>query len=327
MKSGDDLELTWETRSASLDFQFGPITLGQVRFKALTLVSNPFAMERPLNLPLDFAFSNGCRAVVVQAHRVHKDLLAIRIERRALRYTARYYLRYVIDLKGSFSDYLAKFSKKSRHELQRTVRRFIEAGSGISDIREYRTRSEIMEFRDIAIGISFRSYKNDIGWGFEEGEDFARKLEIEASTGALCGYVLMLSGEPVAYGLCRIEKDVIIYRYTGYVDEFARRSPGKVLLYFMLQRLFGEGKYRLFDFDGTDYFAYKEFFATRAIPYGRVIWFQPTIRNLAIGITHWLITAAWRSAAEFRDFVTSRKREWVSARDLARQPRHRSRSS
>jgi len=320
MGSGNDLNFVWEARVASLDFQFGSITLGRVEFNALTLVSSPFSVEQKFEIPLDLALSNGCQAVVVQASLLDKDYLAIGIEHRALRYTARYYLRFVIDLKGSFSEYLATFSKKSRHELQRTVRRFSDASGGTLDVREYRTASEIMTFRDIAIAISSRSYKKDIGWGFEEGQSFAQQLQVEAGTGALCGYVLMLSGEPAAYGLCKIEKDIIVYKYTGYVDKFARRSPGKVLLYLMLERFFAEGRHTLFDFDGTDYFAYKEFFATQAIPCRRVIWFQPTIRNVAIGVSHWIITAAWRAASEVRRSLTLRTREWASARELAGLP-------
>ena len=100
-----------------------------------------------------------------------------------------------------------------------------------------------MTFRELAIMISSQSYKKDIGWGFDEGESFVRQLQIEASTGRLCGYVLTLSGEPAAYGLCKIEKDIVLYKYTGYADKFARRSPGKVLLYVMLERLFWEGRH------------------------------------------------------------------------------------
>ena len=228
MESVNDLDVLWEKRLASLDFQFGPVTLGRVQFEALTLMSSPFAIAQNFKVPMELALSSGCQAVIVQAHPLDKDYLALGIEHRAVRYTTRYYSRFVIDLKGSFSEYLTKFSKKSRHELQRTVRRFSEAGGGTLDVREYRSASEIMTFRDIAIAISTRSYKNDIGWGFEEGQNFARQLQIEASMGALRGYVLMLSGEPAAYGLCRIEQDIVIYKYTGYADKFARRSPGKV---------------------------------------------------------------------------------------------------
>lgn len=320
MGSGTELSLAWETRLATLDFQCGPVTLGRVKFKALTFVSSPFIVAEDVNIPIENAVSRGCQAVVVQAPRADGETLAIGFERRALRYTARYYLRFVIDLQGSFPEYLRKFSKKSRHELQRTVRRFAEASGGALDLHEYRTGAEIITFHNLAISISSQSYKKDLGWGFSEYQDFVRRLRAEADAGALCGYVLMLSGEPAAYGLCKIERDVVTYKYTGYVDNFARRSPGKVLLYLMLERLFAERRYRIFDFDGTDYFAYKEFFATRAIPFGRVVWFRLTTRNLAIGISHWIITAMWRAAAKARNLRTLHARGWVSARKLAGWP-------
>ena len=47
-------------------------------------------------------------------------------------------------------------------------------------------------------------------------------------------------------------------------EKFAKRSPGKVLLYLMLERLFKEGGFQLLDFDGSAYYPYTEFFSTRS---------------------------------------------------------------
>jgi CelD/BcsL family acetyltransferase involved in cellulose biosynthesis len=98
--------------------------------------------------------------------------------------------------------------------------------------------------------------------------------------GRVRGYVLMSEGQPAAYVFCQIEHDVIIYKHIGYDENFAHNSPGTVLLYLILQRLFNEGEFRLRDFDGTEYYAYKEFFATRAINCARVFGFRPGLRRL-----------------------------------------------
>jgi hypothetical protein len=312
--------LAWEPRSEVLDFQFGPITLGRASFKALVLQSNPFAIGGDIKIPLEDAIAKGCSAVVIHTVPVDKDPFAIRIENGALRYTSRYYARYVVDLTGSFAEYLKQFSKKSRYNLRRAVRKFKEAGHGIWDLREYTTPAEIIAFRDIAIAISYQSYKNEIGWGFAEGSSFARQLELDARAGKVRGYVLTSGGEPAAYGLCRSDHDVIVYKHIGYATKFARLSPGNVLLYMMLEQLFAEGKFRLFDFDGTDYFAYKAFFATRAIPCGRVVWFQPTTRNIALGTAHWVVTAAWRLAAKLRVSGRRKRNGWMSALRAIRLP-------
>lgn len=308
------VEPVWETRSEILYYQFGPFILGRMPFKALRLISNPFVVQPELHISLRKAVAMGCQGVVNSAVPVGRRFATIRFEHGALRYAARYGDRYVVDLAGSFAEYIKKFSKKSRGNLQRTVKKVVGANGGSADIRECKTPSEMMSFRDIAISISHQSYKTEIGRGFQEDDGFARQLEIEAGAGGVRGYVLMIDGEAAAYAFCRIDHDVIVYKHIGYGDQFAQYSPGTALLYLMLERLFNEREFRLLDFEGTEYYAYKEFFSTRAIRCARVVWFRPTIRNVALVTAHWTLTATWRLAGGLRDLARRSRREWVSAR-------------
>ena len=308
----------WVMRTETLEIGFGPFKLGAFTFRGLSLLSNPFVVDPKLEVPLKRAVGMGCEAVVKYATPIGARFAAIRIDRAALRYATRYGVRYVVDFNGSFTEYLNKFSRKSRHELKRTVRRFGEGPPGMAYIAVYRTPSEISAFREIAIRISRRSYKVKIGWGFEESESFAHRLESDARLGNVRGFVLMLDDEPAAYGFCRIEHDVIVYKHTGYDEQFARRSPGKVLLYLMLETLFREGEFRLLDFDGMDHFPYTEFFATRATRCARVVWFRPTMRNAAAVACHWAVAAAWRVAAALHISAWRSSSEWPSVRRLPR---------
>jgi CelD/BcsL family acetyltransferase involved in cellulose biosynthesis len=178
----------------------------------------------------------------------------------------------------------------------------------------------MMAFREIAVAISHRSYKENIGWGFEESEGFARQLEAEARMNRVRGYVLMLDGEPAAYVFCRLEDDVVVYKHLAYDARFAGRSPGTVLLYLMLEHLFKEQEFRLLDFDGMEYYPYKEFFSTRPVRCARVVWFRPTTRNIALFGSHYVIMSAWHLAAALRNAVRGDRRRWVNARRLARLP-------
>jgi Acetyltransferase (GNAT) domain len=308
------IDAVWGVRSELLSFQFGPFHLGEVSIRALSLLSNPFVVEADLAVPVARAAQEGCRSVVISAIPVGQRFATMRFDRGALRYAARYGDRYVVDLQGSFDQYLRKFSKKSRGNLQRTVKKFARAKDRVADIREYRSPSEIKLFRDIAVAISHSSYKAEIGWGFEEGESFAQQLELGAQSGRVRGYVLMSNDRPAAYVFCRIDHDVIIYKHIGYDEEFSQSSPGTALLYLMLERLFDQGEFRLLDFDGLEYYAYKEFFATRAVRCARVVWFQPRIRESALFGAHWVLTTAWRFASMLRQYIWRRKRGWVSAR-------------
>lgn len=315
------VEPVWEVQCEPLPFRCGPFSLGEVSFKALSLLSNPFVVEPALKLPLARAAAEHCRAIVISAVPVGQRFATMRFDRGALRYAARFGDRYVVDLQGSFAEYLKKFSKKARGNLQRTVKKFVEGSRDAADVREYRSPSEITAFRDIAVAISHASYKRELSLGFQEGERFARQLEIEAEEGRVRGYVLMSGGEPAAYVFCRIDHDVIVYKHIGYDERFAQRSPGTALLYLILERLFEESEFRLLDFDGTEYYPYKEFFATRTVHCARMVWFRPRIREIALFGTHWGLTAAWRLGSMLRRSFRHGRRGWVSARPRIRARR------
>lgn len=317
----------WQNRTEVFDFQFGPIRFGQFSIKSISLVSNPFVADPELAIPLARAAAEGCQAVVISAKPVDRRFASMCFDRGALRYAARYGDRYIVDLGGPFAEYLKKFSKKARGNLQRTVKKIATANGGSVDFREYRSPPAIMAFRDIAIAISRRSYKKNTGWGFLETEEFARQLEADARADKVRGYALMIEDEPAAYAFCRIDHHVIVYKHIGYDEKFTQYSPGTALLYLMLERLFHEREFRLLDFDGTEYYPYKEFFSTRAIRCARVAWFRPTARSLALVIAHWVVTASWRLAAALRGLTRRSRREWVSARQHIHQARRSIRST
>jgi len=315
------IDPVWEARFEVLHFQLGPLKLGEVSLKALTLVSNPFLVHTEWLIPMAQATAQGCRAVVISAMPVGKRFAPMWFDRGALRYAARYGDRYVVDLQGSFAEYTKKFSKKSRGNLQRCARRFSGGDKAVGPIQEFRNPSEMIAFRDIAVAISRASYKSELGWGFQEDECFARQIKLDAAAERVRGYVLMFDGQPAAYAFCRIDHDVIVYKHIGYDEQFAQSSPGTALLYLMLQRLFDEGEFRLLDFDGTEFYAYKEFFATRAISCARVFWFPPRLPAVALFGTHWILTATWRVASLLRHHIRRVRRGWVSARTQLRRSR------
>lgn len=306
----------WVARTEILQFRFGPFNFGDFQFRALSLLSNPFLVDPNLDVPLQNAMAMGCEGVVKYGTPVSDGFATFCIEHRAVRYATRYGVRCVVDFDRSFTEYLKKFSGQSRNRLRRMVKKAIAGNANLAALQEYRTPSELRDFRGIAMAISRRSYKTERGWGFPEDGSFAQQLEANARTGAVRGYVLIIDGHPAAYRYCRIEGDVIVDKHTGYDENFAQQSPGTVLLYLVLERLFNEGKFRLFDFDGTEYFAFKEFFATRVIRCARVIWFRRTLRNFCLVFLHWGITAGWRYAARLRDLARRGDGRWPSVRRL-----------
>src|SRR5437588_758355 len=127
---GQAIEPVWEVRCEPLQFRFGQFRLGEVSFRALTLLSNPFVISPGLDIPLDEASAKGCRGVVIPALINDQGRPTMCFDRGAVRYAARYGERYVVDLQGSFAEYLRKFSKKSRGNLQRAAKKLAAGHDG-----------------------------------------------------------------------------------------------------------------------------------------------------------------------------------------------------
>jgi hypothetical protein len=71
--------------------------------------------------------------------------------------------RYYIDLRGSFAEYLQKFSAKQRHNLTREVRKFTEFSGGRIDCRTFLSVDEMKEFYRHGNQIFANSWKEEIG--------------------------------------------------------------------------------------------------------------------------------------------------------------------
>src|ERR1700730_1080562 len=132
------VEPVWEERSDQLDFRFGGYVVWRVPLRALSLQSNPFVVSPDLPVPLDEAVKKGYRATVKYGTLIGADFPAIRIDNGSLRYVARYGERYVVDLSGSFGEYLYKFSNKSRNTLKRKVKKISETNSRFATIQDFR---------------------------------------------------------------------------------------------------------------------------------------------------------------------------------------------
>jgi CelD/BcsL family acetyltransferase involved in cellulose biosynthesis len=135
------------------------------------------------------------------------------------------------------------------------------------------------------------SWKEEVGGpGLSGTVPEAEALRL-AETGLARGYVLFHEQKPVAYALCRGNHEQFTYTHVGYDQKYAKWSPGTVLLYLLLERLFAEHRHERLDLgEGTQ--GYKSFFSTHCIRCVRVVCFRRTLRNFAIVGAHYALTKA-----------------------------------
>lgn len=290
----------WVEYSQPLQFMLGGFCLAEVNVPGVTL-DVPFTKLTTNiadTLPPWSDFGTGVEVAVVSGQPVNKDLPHLTLQTNSIRYVTVNENRYYIDLRGTFADYLKKFSSKSRGNLRKSVRKFSDFSGGQIRWREFRSAMEMAEFFQFAREVSQKTYQEKIGQGLPSSDKFRERLVSLANFDAVRGYILFHYERPVAYIFCDEQDESLIYEHLGYDPEFREWSPGRVLLYLMLERLFAEQRFRFLDFGGSEH-EYKKFFSTASIRCARIHYFRRTWPNLLLVLSHRLVNRISTLGGEF----------------------------
>lgn len=188
------------------------------------------------------------------------------------------YRRHYIAMEGSFADYMAQFSGKTRSTLRRKAKKLAEEAGGYS-VSEHRTPAEIEAFRAAALPLSARTYQARLlNAGLPEDAASRRAMLEAAEAGWMRAFLLHASGQPIAYLSLPVTGATLVYAHLGYDPDHARLSPGTVLQMEALERLFAEQRFRWFDFTEGDG-AHKALFGTHSIACSSVMLLESTLAN------------------------------------------------
>lgn len=194
------------------------------------------------------------------------------------------YRRYFIDMAGSYDDYLAGFSGKTRSTLRRKHRRLDGEAGGTLELSEHRTPSEIEAFLAEALPVSARTYQARLlDAGLPENAASRAAMLDKAAAGEMRCYLLRAQGEAIAYLSLPVEGQTLVYAHLGYDPDWARLSPGTVLQMLALERLFAEQRFRRFDFTEGEG-AHKAMFGTNSVECASFLLLKPdAVNRLLLG--------------------------------------------
>ncbi len=188
------------------------------------------------------------------------------------------YRRHYIDMTSGFEAYLARFSGKTRSTLRRKAKRLAEEAGGYT-VTEHRTPAEIEAFLAAALPLSARTYQARLlDAGLPDTPEARRAMLEAAEADRMRAFLLHAGGEPVAYLSLPVTGATLVYAHLGYDPAWARLSPGTVLQMDALERLFGEGRYRWFDFTEGEG-AHKAMFGTHSAECSSLVLLEPTLAN------------------------------------------------
>lgn len=270
------------TAAVALPFRVGTRNLFAVRRR---LVHRAFGLEEMLagRLPALPPLGPGDHGYWLRSVPVRQLGELERGQAGLRRFVRQTYARSYADLDGTFDGYLAGFSAKGRSTLKRKARKLAERSGGALDVRCYRTPEEVEEFHRLARPLSARTYQEKLlDYGLPDGEEALAAMRALARADALRCWLLFLDGRPVAYLYAPAEGDALVYAYLGYDPAVADLSPGTVLQFEAMRRLFDEGRFRWFDFaEGEG--RHKRQFATGSVDCADLLLLRPTPANLVTG--------------------------------------------
>jgi CelD/BcsL family acetyltransferase involved in cellulose biosynthesis len=313
MLNGSD----WQRVEVSIAYRLGEIALFDVTLEGIANRRH-FARTEPLTqIPQPPAETENERFVFYPRYPVAFTPPAFARVGQWIAYTPAMYRNYYVDFRrpGSFDAYLGGFSSKTRSTLQRKVKKFSAASGGEIRFGAYRTAAEMADFFHRAGALSAKTYQERLlGAGLPQDEPFRRHaVELAAREGAR-GFLLFLQDKPVAYVFCFCGDRVMTYDYVGYDPDAAPLSPGTVLQYLILQRLFAEGSLDIFDFtegEGQQ----KQLFATDHRDCATTYYLRHSIRHAVLLRSHSALNGLGQTAGS----VLERLRLKSAVRNLIRR--------
>jgi Acetyltransferase (GNAT) domain len=291
----------WVELPRRFSFTFAGIFVGAARFRCMALVRPLGQPPYPLTPSLFRLLPEGVRALHISSQTISAKLPRISRLGREICYVPMQGTRFFVDLNGSFEAYLGKFNNKTRYTMRRKMRRFTEACNGAVAWQEFRCAKDMAEFHGLASGVSRKSYQHRLlRAGIDISSSFREEMVRGAIEGQSRGYILFRQQTPIAYMFCQARCGDLIVGQMGFDPAFAADSPGSILMWLMLERLFAGGEFRRLDLGEGEY-PYKAHLATGSCEVAEIYCFRWNFRNAALVLMHSAVAGAaslLRSALE-----------------------------
>jgi hypothetical protein len=165
-----------------------------------------------------------------QACPLYKAMMDPRSRLRQLYHDVPYgplYQHRFIDFDGTYDDYVAGLGAKTRADLSRTRRRFIDRTAGKFETRCFTTPEDVRTFVEDAAKVSAKTYQfNLLGAGLRDRQLLENQFAKAAKLSWFRSYVLYVDGAPVAFQVGYVYNKSFNAKDIGYDPAFAKLQAG-----------------------------------------------------------------------------------------------------
>ena len=276
------------TESVAIRYLIGEVLIG-TRNLRLAVRKSHFSNESLFGSSLCDGWSelpSDADGFLFPSHLVQHRLRRLSFSNGRVQYVPVQTKRYYIDLTTSFDEYMQKFSAKSRSTLRRKLRSFEKLSDGKVDWRTFRGPTAIQEFYRLASPLSATTYQERLlNGGLPNTDAFKTNMLDLADRDEVVGYLLFLNSVPVAYLYTPLQNGIFKYQFLGYDSSISKYSPGTVLQYLVLEELFSDASYKMFDFTEGEG-GQKAFFGTGHVDCADIYILRRTLKNVLTVVTH-----------------------------------------
>ncbi len=143
-----------------------------------------------------------------------------------------------IELPATFNEFLQNLSRKTRHEFRRHQKMLDADFAGRMHVRSFRYEDEVDEMAREVEKVYQKTYQHTLGVGFKGDAETLESLRATARKGGLCGNVLYVGCEPIAFFVGKWYKDTLFGYYMGFDPEYGKYSPGLLILMHSVEQCF-----------------------------------------------------------------------------------------
>lgn len=161
--------------------------------------------------------------------------------------------RHLIDLNGTFDEFLQNLSRGTRKSLKRQWRRVHQNSSPVASVDKVETEEQVDAFLSAVDHVDSNTWQAktfDLGSRCTPAE--RRRFKILARSGLLRSYLLRFDSTPVAFEVGFQYRSDYLSHETGYDQRFKAYGPGVILLLEVLRDLFSDREVLQFDFGFGD---------------------------------------------------------------------------
>lgn len=299
--------ITWKMRTVALKFAISDLSLGAWR---LPLCTHEVSLAEGLH-PVDSLRAPVDDLDAASAGYLLRGVPVTQAQARLsatptyICYVQRQYRHFYVDMRLTFDAYKAKFSSKTRSTIGRKIKKFTDHCGGTLRWQMYRSPAEMDEFYRLARIVSTLTYQERLlDAGLPDGGSFVDEMKAMAHQDRVRACVLFDGERPVSYLYCPVQEDVLIYAYLGYDPAYLKMSVGTILQWLAFEQLFGERKFKYFDFTEGES-DHKRLFATHDVLAVNVLFIRRSIK-------HWVLV---RLHSGFDRCVESFG-DWLDGHDL-----------